>query len=220
MKPILLTAGATRNRVDAIRYLSAFASGGTALSLIDGLGDGPLHLLGSAESLLRARLAVAERRLAGLPDWKLKMEEYGGTRDLQDRMCTWLKAHPDGIVVHSAAVGDYEAAPNSSKIPSGQAEIFIRLTPAPKILDQIRGWAPACRIVSFKAGAPGLTPSELTSIARAQLRRTGSDLVFANVLGELEASVILVEEAAEVAHPQRNRAVAALLARLRLWRGE
>ncbi|HND34813.1 MAG TPA: phosphopantothenoylcysteine decarboxylase, partial [Myxococcota bacterium] len=177
MKPILLTAGATRNRVDAIRYLSAFASGGTALSLVDALGDGPVHLLGSAEALLRARLAVAERRLAGLPDWKLELEEYGGTRDLQDRMRRWLQAHPRGVVVHSAAVGDYEAAPNPSKIPSGQAEILIRLTPAPKILDQLRGWAPDCRIVSFKAGAPGLSPSQLTDIARAQLRRTTSDLV-------------------------------------------
>lgn len=220
MKPILLTAGATRNRVDAIRYLSAFASGGTALSLIDGLGDGPIHLLGSAEALLRARLAVAERRLAGLPAWKLVLEEYGGTRDLERRMRAWVQSNPEGIVVHSAAVGDYEAAPNTSKIPSGQAEILIRLTPAPKILDQIRGWAPNCRILSFKAGAPGLTPSELIGIARAQLRRTGSDLVFANVIGELEQSVVLVEEASEVAYGQRGAAVQALIARLRAWRNE
>lgn len=220
MKPILLTAGATRNRVDAIRYLSAFASGGTALSLVDGLGDGPLHLLGSAEALLRVRLAVAERRLAGLPEWSLELEEYGGTRDLEQRMRRWVQAHPHGIVVHSAAVGDYEAAPNASKIPSGQAEIFIRLTPAPKILDQLRGWAPDCRIVSFKAGAPGLSPSQLIDIARAQLRRTASDLVFANVIGELEQSVILVEDASEVAYAQRGAAVAALLARLRSWRDE
>jgi phosphopantothenate-cysteine ligase/phosphopantothenoylcysteine decarboxylase/phosphopantothenate--cysteine ligase len=220
MKPVLLTAGATRNRVDAIRYLSAFASGGTALSLLEALGEGPVHLLGSAEALLRARLAVAERRLAGFPEWRLTLEEYGGTRDLEGRVRAWVHAHPEGIVVHSAAVGDYEAAPNAFKIPSGQPEIFIRLTPAPKILDQIRVWAPDCRIVSFKAGAPGLSPSELIGIARAQLRRTASDLVFANVIGELEQSVVLVEEATEVAYAQRGAAVAALVARLRTWRGE
>lgn len=220
MRPLLITAGATRNRVDAIRYLSAFAGGGTALSLVEAMGDGPIHLLASVEALLRARLAMAERKLEGLPAWDLSLEEYLGTRDLQDRLLGWLHKNPRGLVVHSAAVGDYEAAPNASKIPSGQAEIFIRLSPAPKILDQIRGIAPGCRLVSFKAGRPGLSPQELTEIARAQLHRSRSDLVFANVLGELETSVILVEAEAERLFPHRSHALEALVSCLGDWRNE
>ena len=136
------------------------------------------------------------------------------------RMERWILQNPEGVVVHSAAVGDYEAAPNASKIPSGQAEISIRLTPGPKILDQIRGWAPRCRLVSFKAARPGLNPQELTDIARAQLLRTSSDLVFANVLGEIESSVILVERDREQPFAERLRAIEALIQRIQGWLNE
>lgn len=217
MNPMLLTAGATRNRVDAIRYLSAFAGGQTAIAIVQGVPMTSLHFLGSAEACLRVRLAEAERRLEGLPPRNIGSEEYTGTRDLMARMESWILRNPHGVVVHSAAVGDYEAEANPSKIPSGQAEISIRLRPAPKILDQIRGWAPECRLVSFKAGRPGLTPAELEQIARAQLQRTGSDLVFANVLGEIETSVLLVGPTQTEAFPHRVDAIAALNRRLSAW---
>ncbi|MEN9786901.1 MAG: / pantothenate metabolism flavoprotein, partial [Pseudomonadota bacterium] len=57
-RPLLLTAGATRNRVDAIRYLSAHATGQTGVALARRLsGHGlDVHLLGSVEACLRAEL--------------------------------------------------------------------------------------------------------------------------------------------------------------------
>ena len=217
MKPLLLTAGATRNRVDAIRYLSAFAGGQTALALVAALPDAPTHVLGSAEAVLRMKLAEAERKLSNRPPKDISTEEFTGTRDLMGRMEQWIRTHPYGVVVHSAAVGDYEAEPNASKIPSGQAEITIRLRPGPKIVDHVREWAPECRLVSFKAGRPGLNPAELEQIARGQLMRTESDLVFANVLGEIETSVLLVERTRCRAFSRRAEAIAALAQTLAAW---
>lgn len=197
-----MTAGATRNPVDAIRYLSANATGSTALALARLLREAhPVRILGSAEACLRG-------------GGEFPTEEFGGTRDLMARMERWLRAHPDGVLIHSAAVGDYEVPdPTAGKIPSGQPEMVIRLVPAPKIVDHVRAWAPGCFLVSFKAGRPGLTPEELEAIARAQLRRTGSDLVWANALGAL-STVLLVGEAETVRFADRDAAARALAARV------
>jgi len=207
MRPLLLTAGATRNPVDAIRYLSAHATGRTGVELAARLRPSfDVHLLGSAEACLRARgLDVAT-------------EEYFGTRDLMGRMERWLRAHPGAALIHSAAVGDYEVPPEAvaaaGKIASGSPEITIRLVPAPKIVDHVRSWCPDLFLVSFKAGRPGLTPEELEAIARAQLRRTGSNVVFANVIGRLADSVLLVEEGQTRAFERREDAVTALVERV------
>lgn len=208
-RDVLVTAGATRNPVDAIRYLSAHATGTTGTTLALALAvDHPVHLLGSAEALLRAELALA--RHPAPP--RLTREEYTGTRNLEARVARWATTHPAGVLLHSAAVGDYELADaTTTKIPSGQAEIVLRLTPAPKILDQIRGWAPDAVIVSFKAGRPGLTPEELEAIARAQLHRSRSDLVFANVIGATESSVLLVGPTTTESFAHRGDALDRLL---------
>jgi phosphopantothenoylcysteine synthetase/decarboxylase len=200
MLPCLISAGATRNPVDAIRYLSAHASGRTGVSICQHLAERsvPVHFLGSPEAVLRASHVRAQQ------------EVYGSTRDLFQRMKVWVDAHPDGGVVHSAAVGDYEAVANAGKISSGQQELTLTLRPSPKILDAIRGWGLTGPLVSFKAAAPGTTDDELVAIARAQLRRTGSDRVFANVIGRTGEGVFLVGEQEAERHALRSDAITAL----------
>jgi phosphopantothenoylcysteine decarboxylase/phosphopantothenate--cysteine ligase len=213
-RPVLVTAGATRNRVDAIRYLSAHASGRTGVELamaLTGHGGARVHLLGSEEACLRAEVAALREGVEGRAEAPTR-EAYTTSRDLMARMETWLRAHPDGVLVHSAAVGDYELdGDGAGKIPSGLAEMVLRFRPGPKIVDHVRSWAPGCCLVSFKAAPPGTSPVELEGIARAQLRRTGSDLVFANVLGHTDTDVLLVRATRTDAYPTRGEATAALL---------
>lgn len=214
MRPVLVTAGATRNPIDATRYLSAGSTGSTGLQLACALAGGT-HLLASPEAALRHDNAVL-RSVVGAD--QLTVEGYGSTRDLAARMERWVRAHPAGIVVHAAAVGDYEqdadpAAP-PRKIPSGQAALALALRPAPKILDQIRGWSAQATIVSFKAAPPGSTPADLSRIAEAQRRRTDSLLVFANTLGRLEAELVIQDAQGPTRHATRGAALADLAARL------
>lgn len=182
---ILVTAGATRNPVDAIRYLSAGSSGRTGIAIAAALaacGASP-RLFGSEEAVLRARLDAPH----------LPAEVYGSTRDLMARMERWIRNNPQGAVVHAAAVGDYElASPEASKIPSGQAELVLRLSRAPKIADRVRDFGLTGPYVTFKAAAPETDDDALVAIAAAQRARTGCDRVFANVLGRLHARVALV----------------------------
>lgn len=199
---ILITAGATRNKVDAIRYLSAHATGRTGSILAYRLArsmaeEGGVDVLGSAEALFNFSHAIYFNR-----------EEFFGTRDLMARV-ERLAPLAD-IIIHSAAVGDYEVDAIDGKILSGQPEVMLRLTPAPKILDHIRAWSPNCFLVSFKAAAPGTTLDDLEAIARAQLLRTRSDIVFANVIGNQE-KVILVRAKSATRFKKRSSAIETLL---------
>lgn len=202
--PALITAGATRNPVDAIRYLSANATGTTGVVIAQALSSRyEVRLLGSAEACLRASLA----------DRTLTTREYTSTRDLMAKMEEELRARPGGVLIHSAAVGDYEAQPTATKLPSGQPELVLRLTPGPKIVDHVREWDPDVFLVSFKAGNPEWDEEKLEAVARAQLMRTGSDLVFANRLGALGRSCLLVAANGTERFGERGAAIAALVAR-------
>lgn len=197
---VLITAGATRNPLDAIRYLSAHASGSTGVFIARAWRDAGLapHLLGSGEARLR--------------DPDLPGDEFFGTRDLMARMEAWIVAHPRGAVVHSAAVGDYELAePATTKTPSGMASWTITLVPAPKIADRVRGWGLTGPFVTFKAAPPGTTDADLVGIAERQRARVGCDLVFANVLGRTGTGVWLVGDENR-RYERRKDAIDALVA--------
>lgn len=201
MSACLITAGATRNPVDAIRYLSAGSTGRTGVTLARRLAEDGLQvtLLASPEAVLRCG-----------PHPAIAVETFGSTRDLQAKMRAWSEQHATCTIVHAAAVGDYEAPPEVSKIESGRSELVLRLRPAPKILDGIRGWGHTGLLVSFKAAAPETTHPQLVQIARAQLQRTDSSLVFANVIGRTGRDVVIVGADTETWFEARGAALSAL----------
>ena len=207
MRPVLLTCGATRNPLDAMRSITANSTGATGVTLARGLAAAglPTTVLGSPEALLRL----------GPTAPPLQAGPFTSTRDLEARMRAWVHAHPAGLVVHAAAVGDYELDGDpSGKIPSGQPTLTLTLRPTPNILNQLAHWSPALTIVSFKAAPPGTPPDALHAIADAQRRRTRSALVFANALGALDTSATLVDATGPIHHPARADALQALLQRL------
>jgi phosphopantothenoylcysteine decarboxylase/phosphopantothenate--cysteine ligase len=187
-----------------MRYLSAYSSGTTGVSLANALAEETeVTLFGSPEAALRAEAA-------GLP----RIAVYGSTRDLLSRMEAWCQAHPYGAVIHAAAVGDYEAEAEEGKVESGRTDWTLNLRPTPKIANEIRGWMPDGFIVTFKAAAPQTRSEALTEIAQAQLERTRSNLVFANVIGALQESVQIVEALAAESFTDRQRALETLVRRV------
>lgn len=147
----------------------------------------PIHLCGSPEALLRLdnksqNLDVGQ---------SISSNAFSSTHNLMDQMEKWIQRNPGGIVLHAAAVGDYAAPPEAGKIASGQEQVLIELHPTPKILDRLRNWSQQLFVVSFKAAAPHTTPAQLETIALSQLTRTHSDLVFANVIGNIEHGICI-----------------------------
>ncbi len=201
-RPVLVTAGATRNPIDSMRCITANSSGGTGVALAQALQpDHAVHLLASPQAQLRATAAGIE-----------STELFESTDDLMARMERWVRANPRGIVVHAAAVGDYAPRASAGKVSSGKASWELSLGPTPKILDQVRAWGgPDLVLVSFKAAAPDTGDQALVAIAREQAQRTGSDLVFANVLGRLGERVALVTASTHAWYQQRGDALQALI---------
>jgi phosphopantothenoylcysteine decarboxylase/phosphopantothenate--cysteine ligase len=191
---VIITGGATRNGIDAARYIGAYSSGESGAYMAALLASRHMvYFLGSPQACDRVNA--------------LLHEAFTDTRDLEWRM---RSACPGAAaIIHAAAVGDYELAePFPSKIPSRQEELVLRLRPAPNILDQIRGWEPNALLVSFKAAAPDV--EDIVAVARAQLERTGSDIVFANRLGDLDKSCVIVTKNDATPIPGRREALQAL----------
>jgi phosphopantothenoylcysteine synthetase/decarboxylase len=202
---ILLTAGATRNPIDSMRYISANSSGQSGAWLAEHLEDyGTVHLMGSPEALLRCRLPISK-------------QAFGSTDDLMSKMKAWVDRFPSGIVVHAAAVGDYAVADadESVKFPSGEQDLSLHLEPTPNILDAIRGWSESVAIISFKAAAPNTPKAELEAIAKAQATRTDSAIVFGNTIGALGLEVLILDHGQVEWYASRPLGMAALVEKIR-----
>ena len=202
-KNVLITAGATRNPIDAVRFISAHSTGNTGVFLAKSLQyeGANVFLLGSPEACLRAGSEVPS-------------EEYTSTHDLMDKMRRWVLQNPLGVILHAAAVGDYEVgADNASKIPSGKASLTLELIPTPKIVQHIRQWDFEGMLVTFKAAAPEVNMEDLIAIAQAQRDKTSSDLVFANVLGHLDTLIAIVGNSVQT-FDEREEALKELVLRV------
>jgi phosphopantothenoylcysteine decarboxylase/phosphopantothenate--cysteine ligase len=202
---ILLTAGATRNPIDSMRYISANSSGQSGAWLAQELTNyGTVHLMGSPEALLRCQLPISK-------------QPFGSTEDLMGKMKAWVERYPTGIVVHAAAVGDYAVpdADESVKVPSGEEGLSLELKPTPKILNAIRGWSESVGIISFKAAGPNTSRTDLEAMAKAQAARSDSSIILGNTIGALEGDVLILDRGHLEWFASRPLGMAALVAKIR-----
>jgi hypothetical protein len=207
MRPILLVGGAPRLAIDAVRFLSVAATGRTALRLHE-------LLLGHGRTAVE--LLLSRDALPGI-----LAQRYETRADLEQLLRAWILGHPEGMVVMSAAVNDYELASSSviqegittsfapaQKIPSGADELVLRLRPASKLIDQLRSWGLRGPIIGFKYQER----TTLLAAAQALQRRVGAAVVFANSLaGDFQA---LVDAHGVAEAPSREHALHMLTERM------
>lgn len=208
-RPVLVVGGAPRLAIDAIRFLSVKATGETANQVACGLaaaGVPATLLLGMLATLHHHGLAVAR---------------FDSRADLERELQRWIQVNPEGVVVMSAAVNDYEVHRVESsrgaevvqhkpgtKIPSGAEELVIRLRRSGKVVDRLRDWGLRGPIVAFKYEAA----ETVVSSAQALQRRLDAALVVANsICGRLQA---LVDATRVETAPSREALVERLVARL------
>jgi hypothetical protein len=206
-RPVLLVGGAPRVAVDAVRHLTVAATGATAVML-----RGLLAEAGIAGDLLLSLDAAPGASAA----------RYTDRAGLESALAAWISNHPEGCVVMSAAVNDYEVAAversagglserlaPGAKLASGADEVVIRLRPAGKLIDRLgpefglRG-----PLFGFKYEAAGT----VLASAEALRRRVGCAVVAANSLcGRVHA---LVDAAGSEHLPDRPAFIASLARRL------
>lgn len=199
-RPILLTGGAPRVPIDVIRHLTLPATGATALDLARRLAGLPISLLLSQDALPHP-----------------EARRFTTRADLDAAVASWVKACPEGVVVMSAAVNDYQVEgtewhaagavrrfPASAKLPSGAEELVIRLRPAPKLIGCLPAWGHRGPLVAFKYEAPATV---VASAQRLQQERQAA-LVVAN---SLDGAVQALVSAQEIrGFPDRPSLLAAL----------
>lgn len=199
-----------------MRCITANASGKTGAKLAQAF---PAHctLLGSPSALLHLALNT-QTSISEHPT--IQTQEFTSTDDLHQKMKRWVHTHKNGIIVHSAAVGDYAPRIQDGKISSGKESLTITMYPTIKILDEIKNWDAHCFLVSFKAAPPQTSTTQLSIIAQKQRTRSQSDLVFANVLTQTGHDVQLVSKQNIQHFRQRAEAITALMSWISLRRAE
>ena len=176
---ILVTAGATREPLDAVRFLSNVSTGSTGAALADALAAHDHRV-----TLLRGESVVPPRSAC-------EVEVFTSTEDLRGRLQRRLEGGAFDAVIMCAAVADYrpDFAVNG-KISSEAAELTLRLVRNPKILPQLKSFSPRpLVVVGFKLTVGADAAAGRTAVT-AQFAAGTVDAVVHNDLEEIGTSPV------------------------------
>ncbi len=174
---LLVTAGATREPLDEVRFVSNVSSGATGAALADGL-----LALGHDVALLRGESSAKPQQVHDC-------ETFSSCADLLAKLQRRLAAGGFDAVIMTAAVADYRPdLARSGKIRSDAEELVVRLVRNPKILPQLKAMSPrALRVVGFKFTVGADAEAAREAVA-AQWVAGGVDLTVHNDLHEIRGA--------------------------------
>jgi len=187
---VLITAGATREPIDPVRYLSNGSTGTTGAALATSLAE-----RGHEVTLLRGEGAASPSELVAT-------KTFTTTAHLLALLQHQLSTGNFGAVIMAAAVSDYRPEESSpDKLSSDESTRTLRLVRNPKMLPRLRSFSPGpLRVVGFKLTV-GANEAERLAAVRRQLAEGGVDYVVHNDLEEIrraEAHPFRLFESADV----------------------
>ncbi len=162
-KRVVVTGGATSERIDPIRVLTNRASGKTGVEVA-----GEAYRLGAEVTLIHNHGAI-ERQISCV-----KVESAA---EMRNAVMRELDKGAD-MFIASAAVGDFTLRESKEKIKSNGRAV-IELEPAEKIIANVRKKFPDLFMVAFKAET-NKNKVELERAAKIIMGKHGLDLVVAN----------------------------------------
>ena len=175
---VIVTSGATSERIDPVRTITNRASGRTGRAVARAC-----YARGAAVTLVHdgPELSYAT------------VEQVESAAEMLEA----VQAHADDAdaLVSAAAISDYTVAPSDEKLRSGQ-ERTLELEPTPKLIDTVRAAHPDLPIVGFKLETDG-DDDALVVKARETLDRADLSFVVGNdasVLGSEETRTLFVRE--------------------------
>jgi phosphopantothenate-cysteine ligase/phosphopantothenoylcysteine decarboxylase/phosphopantothenate--cysteine ligase len=205
---ILVTAGNTQTMIDKVRCITNVFSGRTGAQIaVEAFERGhAVTLITSRPEILGTVPCVRARNALG---WQVL--SYRTFEELESLMAEGVTGGSYDAVIHGAAVSDYQlcgiyapkdgipfsksdsdwtanadltrvADVTSGKVKSHYPELWLRLRPAPKLVDKVRvSWGFNGVLVKFKLEV-GVTDAELLAIAERSRVQSGADLMVANTL--------------------------------------
>ena len=206
---VLVTAGNTQTPIDRVRCITNVFTGRTGAQVAL-----EAHRRGHAVTLLTSHPEVVRDLAPGFhpapSTWSVAT--YRTFLDLQGEMSAIVPGGRFDVVIHAAAVSDYAVAGiyapaagttfdpatgawthgkmvdvSAGKVKSHHAELWMRLTPTPKLADFVRSsWRFRGKFVKFKLEV-GATDAHLQEAAAKSRARSDADLIVANTLEEKSA---------------------------------
>lgn len=197
---ILITAGSTIVPIDKVRVISNIFKGntGTDIAIYFALKDFDVTLITSNIPLFESKIKLINSAdYAAVYGFQgCRLLRYSTYKELYKIMKNEITKNKYDIIIHSAAVSDYEVQNvcfknnknnlitlnKSNKISSSHKELYLRMTPTPKIIDLIKtSWKFKGYLVKFKLQV-GVTRKELLKIAKKSMIKSNADMIVANCL--------------------------------------
>ena len=192
---LLITAGNTHTPIDQVRVITNVFTGRTGAAIAAAAYERGHHVtLVTSHPHVLTEFAVPTTEE---PRWHL--HTYRTFDELEHRLAELIPGGSFDAILHAAAVSDYQVegayrpSPQgpwqkitAAKIPSSYPEVWLRLTPTPKLIDRFRSaWHFRGWLVKFKLEV-GRSEEELLAIAEQSRRQSQADLIVANRLEDLD----------------------------------
>jgi phosphopantothenoylcysteine decarboxylase/phosphopantothenate--cysteine ligase len=160
---ILITAGATRESIDGVRFITNLSTGNTAATIAN-------HLTSSGY-----KITYLHGINTLLPINKSENIQYKDFQNFKETLEELLKSNHYDAVIHLAAISDYQvdeiisselafAGSKKGKLDSGLSNLAIKLKPTSKIVDKIKSISKNKDIVLFAfkfSGSSDLNESKM-----------------------------------------------------------
>ena len=205
IKKVLVTAGNTRIPIDRVRGIDNIFKGKTGAAIAS-------HF---AKKGFDVTLLTSHPKLV-TPETNLKVTGFDTYDSLVTLMEQEIRTCTYDMVIHSAAVSDYRVEgtykqvcesvaveghilnelvklDGSGKIGSDHPELWMKLVPTMKIVDQIRNpWGFNGILVKFKLQV-GMPDKELIDVATRSMRHSRADFIVANTLEGMNQKAFIIK---------------------------
>lgn len=227
---IFVTAGNTQTPVDRVRCITNIFSGKTGARIaIEAAQRGHEVTLATSHPEVLDQVAKDKSQVRIVP--------YRTFDELEGIMAREIGSGKYDAVIHAAAVNDYHVAgvyglssgttfdagrrqwsgkgemvpATGGKIKGNHSELWIRMTPAPKLVDKIRTpWGFTGTLVKFKLEV-GLSESELIAVGEQARTHSQADWLVANTLEGMNEWAYLLGEKTTQRKINRNELAKCIL---------
>jgi len=177
-KKVLITAGPTWVPIDSVRVISNIATGETGILLAE-----KFVKEGAKVTLLLGPVGAC------CIDRRIRVINFKFFDELESCLKEELGTRIYDIIIHNAAVSDFKPLRKIRGKISSQRNYILKLSPLPKIAEEIKRLNPQAKLVIFKF-EPGLRDNLLIKRAEALGKKLKASLVVANKVGPYRAFVI------------------------------
>jgi phosphopantothenoylcysteine decarboxylase/phosphopantothenate--cysteine ligase len=159
-KNILVTAGATIEQIDSVRYITNKSSGKMGIAIAN-----EAYARGANVTLISAKTRVE-------PKYCYDNLKVQNTKEMLNAIKNNIKKN--NVIIHAAAVSDFTCNKTRGKLDS-KNKLELKLKPTEKILEKIKTWNKKIFVIGFKAEHG---KKQLVEKAKEKLRY--ADLIVAN----------------------------------------